>query len=66
MDGQDRFENEKRTFHEAVRAGYLNLAKLETERFIVCDAALNEAQVEMMILAHLEQRISARMREYGR
>lgn len=35
----DRIEQEKGSFHERVRAGYLELAGLEPERFIVLDAA---------------------------
>lgn len=35
--GQDRFERENSEFHEAVRQGYLSLARKEPERFIVFD-----------------------------
>lgn len=35
--GQDRFERESGEFHEAVRQGYLSLARKEPERFVVFD-----------------------------
>ncbi|MBW1785375.1 MAG: dTMP kinase [Deltaproteobacteria bacterium] len=40
--GQDRFEREKTAFHEAVREGYLALAREEPGRFIVVDGAMSE------------------------
>ncbi|MBF0106958.1 MAG: dTMP kinase [Deltaproteobacteria bacterium] len=39
---EDRFENEKIAFHEAVRKGYLALAKKNQRRFVVVDAALSK------------------------
>ena len=33
-----RFENEEIGFHQRLRRGYLELAKKETERFVVVDA----------------------------
>jgi dTMP kinase len=44
-DGESRFEAEKLTFHEKVRAGYLELARLEPDRFRIIDAALEVGQV---------------------
>jgi len=35
---ESRFENESLAFHEKVRAGYLELAKLEPQRFRIIDA----------------------------
>jgi dTMP kinase len=50
-DGSEvRFENEKIAFHEKVRAGYLELARLEPARFRVIDAAAGENQVRREIL----------------
>lgn len=34
----DRIEAEKKAFHEAVRRGFLSIAELESERFLVLDA----------------------------
>ena len=51
IDGGDReaaetrFEEEKIAFHEKVREGYLNLVRQEPERFVVIDAARDEAGV---------------------
>ncbi len=42
---ETRFEEEKIAFHEKVRDGYLNLARQESERFVVIDAAGDEAGV---------------------
>ena len=42
---ESRFENEALTFHEKVRAGYLELARLEPQRFHVIDASPNADQV---------------------
>ncbi len=41
----DRMEREERTFHERVRAGYLDLARRWPERFRVIDASAAEASV---------------------
>jgi dTMP kinase len=38
-ESADRFEQEERSFHERVRAGYLKLAQKEPERFRVVNAA---------------------------
>ena len=42
---EGRFEEEKLAFHERVRAGYLELARNESERFRIIDAAQDEAAV---------------------
>ena len=42
---ETRFEEEKIVFHEKVREGYLSLAPQEPERFVVIDAARDEARV---------------------
>jgi dTMP kinase len=54
---QDRFEKEKMAFHEAVRNGYLDLAKNNPERFIVVDATEPEDRLEKVIYSHLDARI---------
>ncbi len=42
---QARFENEKFSFHENLRRGYLRLAKQEPHRFCVIDAKQSEEKV---------------------
>lgn len=42
---ESRFENEDLTFHEKVRAGYLELALLEPQRFHIIDATQSQDQV---------------------
>ena len=42
---ESRFEAEAVAFHEKVRAGYLELARLEPERFRIIDAAQPQNQV---------------------
>ena len=43
--GESRFEYEALAFHEKVRAGYLDLAGLEPQRFRIIDAAQSPDQV---------------------
>ena len=43
---ESRFEEETLSFHEKVRAGYLELARLEPERFRTIDASRDEDQVQ--------------------
>lgn len=52
-NGQDRFEREKKAFHEDVREGYLRLARNNPERFVVVDAGLNEDELEERIFEHI-------------
>ncbi len=42
---ETRFEEEKLSFHNKVRSGYLELARLEPGRFRVIDASMDENQV---------------------
>jgi dTMP kinase len=42
---ESRFEAETVAFHEKVRAGYLELARLEPDRFRIIDAAQTQDQV---------------------
>jgi dTMP kinase len=51
---ESRFEKEKLAFHERVRAGYLDLARLEPLRFVVIDAAVEVPAVERQIEAALQ------------
>jgi dTMP kinase len=49
-DEQTRFEEEALGFHERVRAGYLDLARREPDRFRIVDAAQGPARVQEAIL----------------
>jgi dTMP kinase len=57
--GQDRFEREKKDFHEAVREGYLSMAKENRERFVVVDGALEEDELEAVIFEHVRPHLAA-------
>ncbi len=43
--GESRFEEETLAFHKKVRAGYLELARLEPDRFCIIDATRDVRQV---------------------
>jgi dTMP kinase len=58
QEGQDRFEREEASFHEAVRQGYLSLARENPERFVVVDAGLNENELEARIFQTVEPFVS--------
>ncbi len=62
QEGQDRFEREKKDFHEAVREGYLTMAMEDPERFVVVDGTLKEDELEEIIFKHVEPFISRKMR----
>ena len=47
--GESRFEKETLAFHEKVRAGYLELAQREPERFRIIDAVQDEQRVRESI-----------------
>ncbi len=49
-DLETRFEEETLAFHEKVRSGYLELARLEPGRFRVVDASRNENQVRAEVI----------------
>ncbi len=55
--GQDRFEREKTVFHEAVRNGYLDIAKKNPDRFVVVDATHGENRLEEIIFSVLESHL---------
>ncbi|MFC1798227.1 dTMP kinase [Thermodesulfobacteriota bacterium] len=52
-DKESRFEKETLAFHTKVRAGYLELARREPERFRIIDAVQDEKQVLKDILKAL-------------
>ena len=49
----DRMELELPAFYEQVRAGYLALARLHPDRFVIVDAALPPDEIERRIWQHL-------------
>ena len=49
LEGQDRFEREKLTFHEKVREGYLELARNNSDRFRIIDASNDIDEIETEI-----------------
>ncbi len=51
--GQDRFEREAVAFHEAVREGYLYLARKNASRFIVLDGSQEVSALTEKIVFHL-------------
>ncbi len=61
QEGQDRFEREKKDFHEAVREGYLAMAMEDRERFVVVDGTLKEDELEEIIFKHVEPFISRKL-----
>ena len=58
---ETRFESKGMAFHEAVRAGYLQLALTEPDRFMVIDASRNEKLIHDDIIAQLEPKLRAMM-----
>jgi dTMP kinase len=46
---ESRFEKEALSFHKKIRAGYLELARLEPQRFRVIDASQGKNKVQMSI-----------------
>ena len=56
---ETRFEKETLAFHNKIRAGYLELARGEPERFCIIDAGKNEEQVRTDIVACLQRVLNA-------
>jgi dTMP kinase len=52
---ESRFEKEKLAFHQRVRAGYLDLAHREPERWVIIDAAADAQSVRVQIEAVLKE-----------
>jgi dTMP kinase len=57
---ETRFEEERLSFHSRVRKGYLELSRLEPERFRIIDASKDEPEVRQEIIKILEAEISRR------
>lgn len=56
---ETRFESENLAFHEAVRAGYLELARREPDRFVIIDATEEADKVTAQILSALDRKCGA-------
>jgi len=54
---ETRFEEERLSFHKRVRAGYLELSRLEPERFRIIDASKDEHGVREEIIKILAAEI---------
>ena len=54
----DRFDSESAAFHEAVRNGFLDLARREPGRFAVIDASPSPEQVTQSILEAIHARLA--------
>lgn len=54
---ETRFENKGIAFHERVRAGYLDLAARNPDRFIVIDASRNEKVIHDDIITQVEPKL---------
>ncbi|HTP66274.1 MAG TPA: dTMP kinase [Geobacteraceae bacterium] len=54
---EERFEQESLLFHQRVRDGYLALARMEPDRFVVIDAAGGIGETEAAITAAVRERI---------
>ena len=55
---EDRFEREKIEFHERVRAGFLELARAEPNRFRIVDAARSATEVGQEIKNIIERELT--------
>ncbi len=53
---EQRFETQKKQFHENLRQAYLKMAKAEPERFVVIDAEQSPMDIHLQIMASLMQR----------
>ena len=60
LDSQARFEQEDQAFHQRVRQGYLELARVQPERIRIVDGARTEQEVyeevSRLIAACLKER----------
>lgn len=54
-DVHDRLESEADAFHAAVRAGFLDLADRDPERYLVIDAGLPPGEIHARVLARLDE-----------
>jgi dTMP kinase len=57
LEAEARFENERLSFHEHVRRGYLELAKREPGRFRVVDASQRPEEIQQEIRKIVKERL---------
>lgn len=57
---QDRFEQEALAFHQRVRDGYLQLATMEPQRWLVLDATQPKEKISEIIWEKVEQLLTGR------
>ena len=55
---QDRFDSESTAFHNAVREGFLALARREPARFAVVDGSKSPEEVTESILEAIHERLA--------
>jgi dTMP kinase len=58
---ETRFEEERLSFHKRVRTGYLELSRLEPERFRIIDASKDEHEVREEIIKILDAEINRKI-----
>ena len=58
LDQQDRFEDESRRFRQAVRKGYLVLARLEPDRIKLVDATGERQTIHQTIMGEVDHAIA--------
>ncbi len=59
----NRMDQLELAFHQRVRAGYLEMAQTEPERWLIVDASAPVAQINQIICQRLEQVLAVRSRE---
>jgi len=59
--GETRFERKDRAFHEQLRQGFLEIARRETQRCVVIDAALDVDIVHEAVLAAVRERLKVKV-----
>ena len=52
-DDESRFEREELDFHKRIRKGFLKIAKMEPNRFIIIDASKDKFKINSEITAHI-------------
>ena len=57
FEAEGRFEQENMGFHQRVREGYLNIAKMQQRRFVVFDAELSIPKLSEQISKEVFDRI---------
>jgi len=61
MDGEDRYERMDLSFHQRLRAGFLEIAALEPQRCVIIDASGSVDEVHAAILKAVAERLPEHM-----